>query len=78
MPLVTLQDISKSKLTLFLSDEELENIDSKKIYINGKETSLKLNKIWRVADSQNISLYKAEIIMQPQGIFSKLVKVEVK
>jgi len=77
-PLLELNDISKAKLTLFLSEDELKDIDKKKIYINGKETNLKFNKIWKIADKEYISSYKAEIILKPFTRFSKLVKVEIK
>ncbi len=77
-PLLKLNDISKAKLTLFLSEDELKDIKNKKIYINGKETKLKFNKIWKIADEEFISSYKAEIILNPIERFSKLVKVEIK
>jgi multidrug resistance efflux pump len=77
-PLLKLNDISKAKLTLFLSEDEIKDINKKKIYINGKETNLKFNKIWKVADEEFISSYKAEIVLKPITNFSKLVKVEIK
>ena len=78
MPLATIQDISKAKLVIYLSEDELKDIDKKRIFINGKETNLKFSKIWKVADKKYISSYRAEIILKPFDRFSKLVKVEVK
>ena len=78
VPIATLKDISKAKLTLYLSEDEIKNIDKKTIYINGKKSDLKFSKIWKVADKTYISLYKAEIIAKPFDSFSKLIKVEVK
>ena len=78
MPIATISDISKAKLTIFLSDDELKDIDKKSIYINGKKTNLKFSKIWKIADSKYISAYRAEIVLKPIDRFSKLIKVEVK
>ena len=78
MPIATISDISKAKLTIFLSDDELKDIDKKSIYINGKKTNLKFSKIWKIADSKYISAYRAEIVLKPIVRFSKLIKVEVK
>ena len=78
MPIATIYDISRAKLTLFLSEDELKDIDKKRIYIDGKVTNLKFSKIWKVADKRYISSYRAEIILKPFTTFSKLIKVEVK
>ena len=77
--LAEIKDATKAKLVLFLEPEELENIDQKTIYIDGKKTEYKVNKIWKVADEKFISSYRAEIYMPaPIGAFSKLMKVEIK
>ncbi len=78
MPLIEVSDISKGKLTLFLSEDELIDIDKKSIFIDGKKSDLKFSKIWKVADKKYISSYKAEIITKPFTRFSKLIKVEIK
>ena len=78
MPIATISDTSKAKLILYLSREELSNLDSKSIYINNKKTDLKFSKIWKVADKKYISSYRAELILKPIDRFSTLVKVELK
>ncbi|HGZ70128.1 MAG TPA: hypothetical protein ENK74_01895 [Nitratifractor sp.] len=78
MPLVTLQSIDRGKLTLFLSRDELDGIKKKTIYIDGKKSDLKIDKIWSVADAQFISSYRVEIVVPQPKEFSKLVKVEFK
>jgi len=78
MPIADVSDISRAKLIIYLSEDELKNIDTKKIYLNGKETNLKFSKIWKIADKIYISSYRAEIELEPKERFSKLVKVEVK
>jgi len=79
MALAQIKDLSRAKLTLFLEDDELQNIKNKKIYINGKLTNYKIDKIWSVADDKFISSYRAEIVIpKPTYKFSKLLKVELK
>jgi len=77
-PIAIIYDTSKAKLTLFLSEEDLKDLDNKTIYIDGKKTNLKFSKVLKIADSKDISSYKAEIILEPIYRFSKLVKVELK
>ncbi len=78
-PLAQIEDISRAKLVLFLEPEELVGVDKKTIYINGEKTDYKVNKVWRVADEKFISSYRAEIyISTPTGLFSELMKVEMR
>jgi multidrug resistance efflux pump len=76
--LVDSYDISHAKLVIYLNEDDLRGIKDKKIYIDSKETEYKIDKIWSVADSKNISSYRAEIIIDAPKLFSKLVKVEFK
>ena len=76
--LMEIYDLSYAKLTIFLSDEDLINIDKKRIFIDQKPTDYKIDKLWKVTDTQNISAYKAEIIIKKPDRFSKLVKIELK
>ncbi len=77
--LATLQDASRAKLVVYLEPEELKDLESKVIYLDGKETAYKMGKVWSVADEKFISSYKAEIyIPAPQGSFSRLMKIEIK
>lgn len=78
-PLAQIEDTSRAKLVLFLEPEELSGIDKKTVYINGEKTEYKVDKVWRVADEKFISSYRAEIyIPTPKGLFSKLMKVEIR
>ncbi len=77
--LAEINDASRAKLVLFLEPEELDDIDQKSVYLNGEKTEYKVNKVWKVADEKFISSYRAEIYMPaPKGVFSKLMKVEIK
>jgi len=78
-PLATIQDLSRGKLTLFLEPSELKDVQKKKVFIDGKETPYRVDKVWHVADEKFISSYRVEIyVKKPEGYFSKLVKVELK
>lgn len=78
-PLAKVSDMSQGKLVLYLEDTEAEEIDKKEIYIDDKKSKYKVDKIWKITDEKFISSYKAEIyIDSPKGLFSKLVKVEIK
>ena len=78
-PLAKAQDLSRAKLVLFLEPEEVSDLKNKKIYLDGRETSYIVNKLWRVADEKYISSYRAEIYLPAkEGKFSQLMKVEIK
>ncbi len=78
MPLVDTYDISKGKLTIFLSKEDVDSASKSVIYINDKATKLKVDKIWKVVDTQNISSYRTEIVVPAPKRFSELLKIEFK
>ena len=48
------------------------------MYINGEKTSYKVDRLLTIADSKNISKYKAQIVIKAPNIFSKLAKIELK
>lgn len=78
-PLAKVEDTSRAKLVLFLEPEELEDLEQKIVYLDDKKTEYKVNKVWKVADEQYISSYRAEIyIPAPKESFSKLIKIEIK
>ncbi len=75
-PLVDAYDISRAKLTVFVSKEDYKLAKNGVVYINDKPTTYKVDKLWNSTDAQNISSYKAEILIPAPKVFSKLVKVE--
>jgi multidrug resistance efflux pump len=77
-PLVDAYDMSSAKLTVFVSKEDYGLAQRGVIYLDGKPTPYKVDKLWRSADTQNISSYKAEILITAPKVFSRLVKVEFK
>jgi len=78
-PLAVVDDLHQAKLVLFLTSEELENIEQKSLYLNGKKSHYTIHKIWKVTDEKFISTYRAEVFIDaPKNYFSQLVKVEIK
>ncbi len=74
-----MKDLTKAKLILYLEEDELKDIEKRKVFINGSETNLKISKIWKVTDKKFISSYRAEIVIrEPKYRFSTLLKVELK
>ena len=77
--LAEIQDAGRAKLVLFLEPEELAGVEKRAVFIDGRRTTYKVNKVWRVADEKFISSYRAEIYLPaPEHAFSKLMKVELK
>lgn len=76
MVIARVDDLSSSKLVLYLDGDELESIERAKIYINGLPSSAKIYKIWRESDEKYISRYRVELKWKPDVPFSSLVKVE--
>ena len=77
-PLAKVADLSRAKLTIYLQREDMQNLDKKVVYIDGKKTSYKVSRVADIADSVHLSKYKAQIIIKAPRVFSNLVKVELK
>ena len=76
--LIDVYDVSQGKLTLFLSKEDKALAEHGAMYIDEQKSDIKVHKIWNVADSQNISAYRCEILLQKPKDFSVLRKIEFK
>lgn len=72
------KDLRKGKLEIFIPISEIEDIKTKTIYLDGKQSDIKINKIFEVADSKHISSYKVEILINNPKKFSRLIKIEFK
>ncbi|MEA2111501.1 MAG: HlyD family secretion protein [Campylobacterota bacterium] len=77
-PLADLADISKGKLVIYLSYEEMVNYKSKALYLDGVKSSYTITRVWNIADSKHLSNYRAEIVIDAPKIFSRLIKVELR
>lgn len=75
-------DISKLKITLYLSKNEIENINTKNLYIQNKKSDFKVYKIHKIKDEKKISRYKVVFTKENKNkdnyFFDKVVKVELK
>jgi len=78
MSLAVVADVKKAKLTIFINADDLVGIKSKTIYLNDKKTGYKIDKIWPLSDSEHISSYKTEILIDAPKQFSLLYKIEFK
>ena len=77
-PLVEIADLSKTRLTIFVTFEDLKDIENSKILINDRVVKYKIDKILKVADTTNLSGYRVEIVTDAPKVFSQLVKIEIK
>jgi multidrug efflux pump subunit AcrA (membrane-fusion protein) len=77
-PLAKIADTSRAILTIYLDEEDMADAMDKIIYINGKKTDYKIDRILNIADTKNISKYKAQIVIKSPKLFSKLAKIELK
>ena len=76
--LAQIADVSKAKLTIYIDKNDVENAKEMIVYIDDKKTDYKITRLLTIADSKNISKYKAEIIIESPKVFSNLVKIELK
>ena len=77
-PLAQVADISRAKLTIYLDEVDVLDVESMDVYLNGEISKYRVSRVLNIADSKNISKYKAQIIIDAPKLFSKLVKIELK
>lgn len=75
--IATAYDISRAKLIVYLNKEDYDNVLSKTIYLNGKQSDAKIKKLDITPDTTFISAYKAEIEIDSQN-FGESITVEFK
>lgn len=72
-------DVSKEKIELYVRAKEIEGIQSKSIFINGKKSEYKIEKVSQVRDGVNLSSFLVRIVkknFKPKRYFGTVVKVE--
>jgi multidrug resistance efflux pump len=76
--LLEAEDHSASKLTIYVNEEDLKNIQNKTIFINGNSNhNFKLNKVANSTDSTYISSYKVELVKSgTSGRYGEVLSVE--
>lgn len=72
------RDLSKAKLEFFVPISKIDEIKTKSIYLDGKKSDIKINKIYSLSDSSHISSYKVQLLVNKVDKFSRLVKIEFK
>lgn len=77
-PLAKIANISQGILSIYLDEEDVKNAKEMLVYLDGVKSPYKIDRLLKIADSTNISKYKAQIIIDSPEIFSKLLKVELK
>lgn len=75
-PLAEIADVSRAKLTVYLNADDMDGIEKKVIYLEGKRSGYRIDRLWKIADSTHLSSYRAEIIIEAPKRFSNLMKVE--
>jgi len=73
--LATAYDITKSKLVIYVSKDDYENINNKNILINGESGIATLEKIDKTLDDTFVSAHKATLVLNDND-FGKILKVE--
>lgn len=79
--LFDMYDISKLKITLYLSYDEIRGLDTKTIFIDGIKSDFKVHKINKIKDEIKVSRYKVEFVKNNENpddyFFNEIVKVEI-
>ena len=73
--LASAYDISKSKLLVYVSEDDYKDIENKKVLINGKENIATIEKIDKTLDETFVSAHKITLTLKDDD-FGKVLKVE--
>jgi len=79
--LYELYDLSRLKLEIFLPKKELDGIWQKRIYLDGKMSDFRIEKIAKVNDTQHISMYRVILVQKNHtsgNYLGKVVKIAFK
>ena len=76
--LASAYDISKAKLVVYVSSEDIKDIKNKKILLDGKKSKVKIQKQDLTVDETYVSAYKVTILLNEENNkqFGKTFKVE--
>lgn len=73
--LASAYDINKSKLIVYASEDDYEDIKNKKVLINGEENIASIEKVDKTLDETFVSAHKVTLVLKNDN-FGKIVKVE--
>lgn len=74
-------DTSKLAIEVYVREEEIKNIKSKKVYVDGIESDFKIESLSKIKDNTNISTYYVKLVKPNSDknyLFSKIVSIEFK
>ena len=77
-PLVDVAYTNRAKVTLYLTKEERQNIEKKRVYIDGKPINAHWIKILKITDKTYPTQYRAELEVDVPKIFGKFIEVEIR
>jgi len=75
--LATAYDISKSKLIVYVSAEDYNDIAKKDVLVDGQKEIAKILKVDKTVDESYVSAYKVTLVLDNDN-FGKIVQVEFK
>lgn len=75
-PLFEAQDVSRSRVTVFVPKEEMAGLETSVPAVDGKTGVYVIDKVWKVADREFVSSYRVELVGPAPERFSEVVKVE--
>ena len=72
-------EVSKSKIELYVRAKEIKNLSEKTIFLDGKPSSFKIEKISKIRDSTNLSSFLVRLVKETSFLdkyFGDVVKIE--
>ncbi len=79
MKLMDVEDLSGSRLVLYIDAKDREDFAHKKIFIDGKsDHGYTIQKAAKTTDDQYLSSYRVELVREGDAPFGKVVTVEIK
>lgn len=80
--LFEMYDITKLKITLYLTKNEIKNLEKKEIFINDILSDFRLKQVSKIKDEIKVSRYKVQFIKENKNLdeyfFDEIVRVEIK
>jgi len=75
--LAELYDTSGSRLVIFADKDDINAIEKKGIIVDGKSGLYKIDKLFKIADSEFISNYRVELVGPAVKKYSDIILVEI-
>jgi hypothetical protein len=69
------EDLSGARVTLFVHKDEIDSLRNRRILVEGKESSYKIDKIYKTTDSSYISAYRVELVAPSPKRFGEIINI---